>query len=177
MLEAGEGAQLGEEVCGLGVGGFHHAEPLFEAGGGIGRIAGVFAAELEEAAYPHEVVGKTGGLGREALVVALDLAGEVGGDDGAAPEHNVLAAAGLADGEVVGQAEYVAIGDDRDAECLADGGDLLPMGRRAVAFDFGAGVHGQRGGAALGDGLGAFEGAGAVFIAEAHFGGEGDVFR
>ena len=90
--------------------------------------------------------------------MALDLAGEVGGDDGAAPEHHILAAAGAADGEVVGQAEYVAVGDDGDAEGLADGGDLLPMGGRAVAFDFGAGVYGQRGGAALGDGLGAFEG-------------------
>ena len=159
LLGAGEGAQLGEEVCGLGVGGFHHAEPLFEAGGGVGRVASVFAAELEEPAYPHEVVGETGGLGREALVVALDLAGEVGGDDGAAPEHDVLAAAGAADGEVVGQAEYIAVGDDGDAEGLADGGDLLPMGGRAVAFDFGAGVHGQCGGAALGNGLGAFEGA------------------
>ena len=64
LLGAGEGAELGEEVCGLGVGGFHHAEPLFEAGGGVGSVAGVFTAELEESAYPLEVVGETGGLGR-----------------------------------------------------------------------------------------------------------------
>ena len=152
----------------MGVGGFHHAEPLFEAGGGVGRVAGVFAAELEEPAYPHEVVGETGGPGREAVVVVLDLAGEVGGDDGAAPEHNVLAAAGAADGEVVCQAEYVAVGDDGDAERLADGGDLLPMGGRAVAFDFGAGVYGQCGGR-LGRWLGRIRGRGSCLRSRGAF--------
>ena len=109
--------------------------------------------------------------------MAFYLARQIGTDDGTAAEHNDVATALLADGQIVGKGENVAVGGHGDGDVLADAFEPRPVGGRVVTLRFGAGVDGQQRGAAFGYGLGVFQRQRSVVVAQSHFGAEHDVRR
>ncbi len=108
--------------------------------------------------------------------VLFNLARQIGADDGAAAEHDTVAARHLFNTDIVFEAEHVAVGGYGDGDVFADFAYPFPMRGWFVAFDFGARVYGQGAGPAFGDGGGTFEREAFVFVTEPHFAGKRDVF-
>ena len=131
---------------------------------------------MEKLVYPHRNFGEIGIADGSAVFVLFDLARQIGADDGAAAEHDAVAARHFFNADIVLEAEHVAVGGYGDGDVFADFAYPFPMRGRFVAFDFGARVYGQGAGSAFGNGGGAFEGEAFVFVTKPHFAGERDVF-
>ena len=106
----------------------------------------------------------------------FDLARQIGADDGAATEHDAVAARHFFNADIVFETEHVAVGGYGDGDVFADFAYPFPMCGRFVAFDFGARVYSQGACSAFGNGGGTFEREAFVFVTEPHFAGKRDVF-
>ena len=121
----------------------HHAQPLLQAGDGVFVVRFFGETQMEKLVYPHRNFGEIGIADGSAVFVLFDLARQIGADDGAATEHDAVAARHLFNADIVFEAEHVAVGGYGDGDVFADFAYPFPMRGWFVAFDFGAGVYGQ----------------------------------
>ena len=154
----------------------HHAQPLFQAGDGVFVVRFFGETQMEKLVYPHRNFGEIGIADGSAVFVLFDLARQIGADDGAAAEHDAVAARHLFNADIVFEAEHVAVGGYGDGDVFTDFAYPFPMRGRFVAFDFGARVYSQGAGSAFGNGGGTFEREAFIFVTEPHFAGERDMF-
>jgi len=107
---------------------------------------------------------------RRRTVGSAQGPGQAGVGHLATAQHQAVAA-GLGAGALgVGHGPDLAVGDDRDAHRGADVGHPVPVGRRPVALQFGAGMHHQLTGATGGQRLGGVDAAVVIAVAQAHLG-------